>query len=395
MVEPGRPNSEAPLRVEGSFGLEQPPGGWVIEVTTAGGGGYPVRVGTSILDRLPRLLEERCASHAYALIADAQVFALHGDEVTARCQSLSAPVSIHTFPHGERNKNRTEWIRLTDELLATGLGRDGCVIALGGGVAGDLAGFVAATFMRGVPVVQLPTSLVAMVDASVGGKTAVDVVQGKNLVGAFHPPRFVLADTELCRTLPRVERAQGLAEALKHGAILDAEYFAWIVEHAGRLLAGDPDLTSVLVARSVQLKARVVSEDEREGGLRQILNFGHTLGHALEGHSGFGLRHGEAISIGMVLEARIGERLGVTRPGAADRLARALTALELPTTPANDPDPEELIRLASRDKKVRSGLSRYVLLSDIGEVDSGDGWSREVEAETVRSVLSEARPDPV
>ena len=171
---------------------------------------------------------------------------------------------------------------------------------------------------------MLPTSLVAMVDASVGGKTGVDAPLGKNLVGAFHPPRFVLSDPELCTTLPRGERAQGLAEAVKHGAVMDEEYFEWIEANAERLLEGDVDVTAALVARSVRLKTEVVGEDERESGRRQILNFGHTLGHAIEAESNFLVPHGNAVALGMVLEALLGERIGVTRPGVAGRLTKAL-----------------------------------------------------------------------
>ena len=376
--------------LEGTFGaMGHPMGGWKVQVTTSTGSGYPVRVGRGILDQLPPLLQELSPAHAYALIADGRVFDLHGGRISELCSGLSRPLTVHTFPPGETSKDRREWARLTDELLSEGLGRDGCVIALGGGVAGDLAGFVAATYMRGIPIVQLPTSLVAMVDASVGGKTGVDAPLGKNLIGAFHPPRFVLADTELSATLPRRERSQGLAEAVKHGAILDAEYFEWIDAHVESLLDGDPDDTATLVARSVQLKARVVSEDEREAGLRQVLNFGHTLGHALEAESDFRMPHGSAVALGMVLEARLGERLGVTPPGVADRLAGTLTKLALPTSLLDSPDPENLLRLVSRDKKARHGVSRYVLLSGLGEVDSGDGWSRELDSSEVRDFLKE------
>ncbi len=359
-----------------------------VRVATSTGGEYPVRIGSGTLDLLASLIGSLSPAHAYALIADAKVFDLHGERVRAALDAVARPITVHTFPSGEENKNREHWSRLTDELLSTGLGRDGCVIALGGGVAGDLAGFVASTYMRGIPVVQLPTSLVAMVDASVGGKTGVDVPLGKNLVGTFHPPQFVLADTDLCATLPRVERSQGLAEAAKHGAILDAEYFAWIDSHASALLDGDPELTSVLVGRSVELKARVVSEDEKEGGLRQILNFGHTLGHALEALSGFQLPHGSAVALGMILEAKLGERLGITGEGVADRLSRTLRRLELPTALPEDSDVEGLIDLVGRDKKARGGASRYVLLSELGTVDRGEGWSRKLEASDVRDFLS-------
>jgi 3-dehydroquinate synthase len=296
-------------------------------------------------------------------------------------------MSVHTFSSGEERKNREEWGRLTDELMAAGLGRDGCIVALGGGVAGDLAGFVAATYMRGIPVVHLPTSLVAMVDSSVGGKTGVDLPVGKNLVGAFHPPRFVLADTDLTATLPREERSQGLAEAVKHGAILDAPYFENVVAEADALLKGTPLVTAAVVARSVEVKAGIVSQDEREAGLRHVLNFGHTLGHAIEAASNYRLPHGNAVAIGMVLEAKLGERLGITQGGTADRIAAAVRRIGLSPTSSDSPDPDRILDLVSRDKKVREGTARYVLLRKIGEVDPGIGWSHSVAPGPVREIL--------
>jgi len=356
------------------------------------GGEYPVVVGPGALERLPELLRERAAAHAYALVADDRVMELHGDTVARSVESLGRPVHRLSFPHGEENKNRGEWSRLTDALLERGLGRDGCVVALGGGVTGDLAGFVAASYMRGIPVVQLPTSIVAMVDSSVGGKTGVDVPLGKNLVGAFHPPRFVLADTELARTLPRAERSQGLAEAVKHGAIVDADYLDRVVADADPLLDGADPATARMVARSVQIKADVVSSDETEGGLRQILNFGHTLGHALEAASGYRLPHGSAVGVGMILEARLGERLGVTEPGTAARIEEAVAAVELPTTQPPGLSRSEVLALLARDKKARAGSVRFVLLEGVGRVHSGDGdgpptWSRTVPEDAVVAVL--------
>ncbi len=371
--------------------LRQPSGGWEVPVTTSTGSVYPVRVGRGILDQLVPLLSRLSPAHNYAVIADEHVFDLHGDRLLDLCSALPRAVSVHTFPQGESSKKTNEWVKLTDALLTEGVGRDGCVIAMGGGVAGDLAGFVAATYMRGIPAVQIPTSLVAMVDASVGGKTGVNMPMGKNLVGAFHPPRFVLADPDLCSTLPRRERSQGLAEAVKHGAILDADYFEWIDGQADSLLDGQPERTAALVARSVQLKARVVSEDEKEGGVRQILNFGHTLGHALEAESNFRLSHGSAVAIGMVLEARLGTRLGITPTGVADRLDVTLGKLELETSPPNWPHPEDLIPLASVDKKARGGASRYVFLSDLGEVGRRGEWSVEVDESRVLEFLTEER----
>lgn len=351
---------------------------------------YPVYVGVGVLERAPELIREHAPAHRYAVISDETVADLHGSRVLRSLKDAGRTADGFDFPAGERHKIREQWIRLTDELLEAGLGRDGAVVAVGGGVTGDLAGFVAATYLRGVPVVQVPTSLVAMVDASVGGKTGVDVPAGKNLVGAFHPPRAVVADPRVIRTLPRSERAQGLAEAVKHGAILDRDYLEFLHDRADALLdAESADLLDA-VHRSVEIKADIVSRDEREGGLRKVLNFGHTLGHALEAATGFGLSHGSAVAVGMVLEARLGEHLGRTERGTADRLARIVHAFDLPSRPPQGIDPDEVLRFTSMDKKGRAGEARYVLLAHPGEVARGDDWSHVVPRSAVRKVLAEA-----
>ena len=340
-----------------------------------------------MLADLPRLITDRVRAERFAVIADDHVAPMHGRNVVQAGLDAGLDVALFTFPAGEASKTRKSWSILTDELLEAGFGRDACVIAVGGGVTTDLAGFVAATFMRGVPVVQVPTSYLAMIDASVGGKTGVDVHAGKNLVGAFHPPRLVVADPEVLSTLPLVERAQGLVEAFKHGAILDAAYFASLEADVADLLAAEPDVAAQAVARSVELKVGVVSEDEFEGGYRQILNFGHTLGHAIEAASQYALGHGSAVAIGMLLEARLGERMGVTEPGTYGRLQTALEAL---LGPLEDPgtDPDVAVRCLRTDKKVRGGRPRIVLLRRLGEVDPGQGWSHEVAEEALAEELA-------
>lgn len=352
-----------------------------------GGGAYEVLVGPGLLARLPALLDERAPAFRYAVVADRTVADLHAGRVLADMAAAGLRAELFPFPAGEASKNRSEWRRLTDALLDRGYGRDTAVVALGGGVTGDLAGFVAATYLRGVPVVQVPTSLVAMIDSAVGGKTGVDVPQGKNLVGAFHPPAVVVVDPEVASTLPRSERAQGLAEAVKHGAILDADYFGRLVDDASKLLDGDPEATTAAVLRSVELKAGVVSRDEREGGLRQILNFGHTLGHALEAASAYRLGHGSAVAAGMVLEADLGERLEVTEPGTRDLLDDALAHFELMPTPRVPMPGRAPTDYLGADKKARGGEPRFVLLERIGSVARETGWSRAVPEALVRAVL--------
>jgi 3-dehydroquinate synthase len=290
------------------------------------------------------------------------------------------------MPAGEAHKTRATWAELTDGLLAAGCGRDTVIVAVGGGVVGDVAGFVAATYLRGVPVVQVPTSLLAMIDAAIGGKTAVDVPAGKNLVGAFHPPALIAIDPPLLATLPARELRAGLAEAIKHGAIRDAAYLDALAPDLAAL--GDPaqatsPVMRALIERSVAIKAAVVAADPTERGERAILNFGHTLGHAIEAASGFALRHGEAIAIGMVLEARLGERLGVTARGVADRLEALLTDAGLPTH--SDLPAADLLARTRTDKKNAAGRVRYALPADFGVFKD---WVTPVDDSDVLTVLS-------
>lgn len=348
-------------------------------------GTYPVVVERGALGELPRLLAEHAPARRYAVISDDRVAALHGHAVMEALRASGLDASLFTFPAGESSKTRRSWSILTDEMLEAGFGRDSCVVAVGGGVTTDLAGFVAATYLRGLPVVQVPTSYLAMIDASVGGKTGVDVKAGKNLVGAFHPPRLVVADPAVLRTLSHEERAQGLVEAFKHGAILDRAYFERLERDARLLLDADTDAAERAVLRSVELKAAVVSADEREDGYRQVLNFGHTLGHALEAASRYGLGHGSAVAIGMALETEIGERIGITEPGTRERMSSALERI----LPLRGPevDPSAVVRYVRADKKVRAGRARVVLLARIGEVDRGENWTHEVPEEVLVSVL--------
>ncbi|HKG95018.1 MAG TPA: 3-dehydroquinate synthase family protein, partial [Gemmatimonadaceae bacterium] len=255
-------------------------------------GSYTVIIEPGSLDSIGEVARRTAPAHRYVVITDDRVGPIYAARV--RAAMGAGRVDVLSVPAGEAHKTRESWARLTDEMLAAGAGRDTTVIALGGGVVGDLAGFVAATFMRGVPVIQLPTTLLAMIDSSIGGKTGVDTPAGKNLVGAFHRPAAVIADPLTLTTLPPSQLRAGLAEAIKHGAIVDAEYFERLRADADALVdparAGGGRMRDV-IARSVEIKAEVVRRDEREGGLRKILNFGHTIGHAVESLSGYALLH--------------------------------------------------------------------------------------------------------
>lgn len=356
-----------------------------VDVRTSSGAAYPVVVGPGVSRDVPGFAGEHAPGGGIALVSDSNVDPLHGRRVAQACREAGLEVAPAVFPAGEASKTREQWARLTDALLAAGLGRDACLVAVGGGVTTDLGGFVAATYLRGIPVIQVPTSYLAMIDASVGGKTGVDVDAGKNLVGAFHPPAAVVADTELLDTLPARERREGLVEAVKHGAILDRGHLETLHRRRVALLDADAGAASEIVLASVALKARVVSEDEREEGYRQILNFGHTIGHAIEAASAFALGHGSAVGLGMLAEAEIGEAMGVTESGTRDRLAEALDGLVAP--PDSSVDLDRVLGFLGQDKKVRKGRPRYVLLRRLGEVAEGEGWTWDAPDDLVRPAV--------
>jgi 3-dehydroquinate synthase len=352
---------------------------------------YDVVIESGALAQLPHLVTATAAADRYAILAPEPVAALYGETLLAALRQEGLDAELLTFPDGEIHKVRATWAALTDRMLALRFTRSTCIIALGGGVAGDLAGFVAATYMRGVPVVQVPTTLLAMIDAAVGGKTAVDTAAGKNLVGAFHPPRLVLMDPVVLNTLPAATFLEGVAEAIKHGAVLDGAYFDWIAAQAGPLLQRDTDHIERLVRRSVELKARIVSDDPYDHGRRAVLNFGHTVGHALEQQTAYALPHGSAVAVGMVIETMAGEALGVTETGTAARLVHCLQACGLPT--AMPPcEPTALIDAMKLDKKARRDATHCTLLSGIGQAapTAVGGWTHEVPDEVLMTVLARA-----
>lgn len=340
----------------------------VVEVEIPGGGVYPIHIEPAALDDVASFCTRYAPAHRYAVISDSQVTRLYGEAVLGRLRDSGLGAELVSFPAGERNKTREQWASLGDRLLRAGFGRDSAFIALGGGVTGDLAGFVAATYMRGVPVVQVPTSLLAMLDSSVGGKTGLNTEAGKNLIGAFHHPAAVLIDPAVLETLPRPERSAGLAEAVKTAAILDEGLCGWIEDNAAALADGESEPSAQLIERVVRHKAGVVSEDPSERGRREMLNFGHTVGHALEALGGYDRLHGEAVAAGMRVEARWGEALGLTAAGSARRLAATLEACELGGSWEADRRSSEIRAAMLGDKKTRRGRLRCVFLARIGRV---------------------------
>jgi 3-dehydroquinate synthase len=355
-------------------------------------GGYSVTVQPGILRNVGEITQRVAPAHRYAIVSDETVAGLYSPTVLSQFAPGSA--RLFAFAGGETEKTRETWAAITDAMLVAGFGRDTTVIALGGGVVGDMAGFVAATYMRGVPVVQIPTTLLAMIDASIGGKTGVDTPAGKNLVGAFHPPVTVLADPQTLASLPLRELRAGFAEAVKHGVIADEGYFSSLVGglpgvRDGRLERADA--ATEMIVRSVSIKAEIVRRDRFEKGVRKVLNFGHTVGHAIELLSGFSLLHGEAIAAGMVVEARAGERAGITEPGTSERLKEVFERVALPSSPPPGMNPEEMLNAMRSDKKGRAGSIEYAIPLRIGQMAGEDSaWGTPLDDTLVRNVLLEA-----
>ena len=324
------------------------------------------------------------------VIADVRVAALHGAALDAALAKAGIAVETLTVPPGEATKSMTVLAGLLDRILGLGIERGTLLVALGGGVVGDLAGFAAAVALRGLDFVQIPTTLLAQVDSSVGGKTGVNSQHGKNLIGAFHQPLLVLADTALLATLPARELRAGYAEVVKYGALGDAAFFDWLEGHGPKLLAGDGAATIHAVRRSCEMKAEIVGQDEREAAQRALLNLGHTFGHALEAETGYGdaLLHGEAVAIGMVMAFDLSVRLGLCPAADRDRVARHLAAVGLPTRPdrSRNWSVDALLHHMTRDKKVRDGRLTFILVRGIGQAFV----TNEVPAEPVAAVLADA-----
>jgi 3-dehydroquinate synthase len=339
-----------------------------------GAGAYPVHVGRGLLDS-PQIAELVPGTQAFVL-SDANVAPLYLERL--RRTLAGKQVSSLVIPAGEQEKTLARFGEAMQALADAGASRDATVLALGGGVVGDLAGFVAACWMRGVRFVQLPTTLLAMVDSSVGGKTAVDLPSGKNLVGAFHQPAAVFADLATLATLPARELRAGLAEVVKAAAIADAAFFAWLEANAEGLAAGDEALLEHAIATAVAFKAGVVARDERERGERLLLNLGHTFGHAIETAQGYGgLLHGEAVAVGMVVAATLSEHLGLADEEDTRRLRDLLARLGLPTALPAGLEGRELLARMRLDKKALSGVPRLVLWRGIGRAEVVSGIADE------------------
>lgn len=346
---------------------------------------YDIILGPDLLDHAADFFQATMKGRQALLAWDANVAEPHGARIQASLEAAGYRVETLSLPPGENTKNAEQLGLLWDKLAGARFGRDCIVVAIGGGVAGDLVGFAAGSYMRGVDFVQVPTSLLAMVDSSVGGKTGINHPLAKNLIGAFWQPRLVLADTDTLLTLPEAERVSALAEIIKYGVIYDAEFFEWQEQHIGAVRAREPEALIHAIKRSCEIKADVVTKDERESGLREILNFGHTLGHAIENSAGYGVyRHGEAIAIGMVAESELAIRNGAPGWGREehDRLVALIAAAGLPTRLAagHGLTIETLLAAARSDKKNRGGKIRYALPIRMGVIESCSLPESEAEA---------------
>jgi 3-dehydroquinate synthase len=334
---------------------------------------YNIHIGPGLLDRADELVRPLGFGNAGVIITDSNVGALYATRLQAALARGGIQTVVLTVPAGESSKAFRQVERLIKRFPQLKLDRHSVVFALGGGVVGDLAGFVSAIYLRGLQYVQVPTSLLAQVDSSVGGKTGVNLPQGKNLVGAFHQPSLVLADTATLKTLPERELRAGFAEVLKHGAIYDARFFGWLEKNHRKVLKLDPLAVAHAVKRCCEIKADVVSQDERESGLRAILNFGHTIGHAMEALVDYeGLLHGEAISMGMCCAAWLSVRHAGLKKADAKRIEKLIGNSGLPTRIGNSIDLVQLGRAMRLDKKARAGKMRFVLLSRLGKAVVSD-----------------------
>jgi shikimate kinase/3-dehydroquinate synthase len=326
---------------------------------------YPIEIGAGLLDDAA-LLARHIGGHKVAIVTNTTVAPLYLDKVAGHLRAAGRDVLEIILPDGEEHKNWQSLNLVYDALLQHKCDRKTTLVALGGGVIGDLTGFAASSYMRGVPFVQIPTTLLAQVDSSVGGKTGINHPLGKNMIGAFYQPRAVIADTATLATLPARELSAGLAEVIKHGAILDADFFDWIEANIEPLIARDRHAIGYAIARSCEIKSDVVRKDEREGGLRAVLNFGHTFGHAIENGLGYGAwLHGEAVGCGMVMAADMSARLGLIEPAAVERVRALVRAAGLPAV-APDLGEARWIELMEVDKKNEGGEIRFILLKPLG-----------------------------
>lgn len=347
---------------------------------------YDILIGEGIAGSLAKDLKNRPIASVYAIISDSNVARLYGKGLLDDFRKESLRAHLISFPAGEESKSRKIKEKIEDEMLSLGFRRDSCIIALGGGVVGDLAGFTAATYMRGISYIQVPTSLLAMADSSIGGKTALDAKNAKNAIGAFHQPKKVVIDINFLKTLPKKELANGLAEMIKHALIKDNKLFHFLEKNIDKIFEFEPKVLSFAIRRSCEIKAAIVMQDEKEKGVRMLLNYGHTLGHAVESAMNYKISHGHAISIGMSCAAKISARLGFLGGESAIRQNNLLEHAGLPHKISHHKlNPKKILKHIQYDKKIKSGKINFVLLNSIGDAFIYDG----ITTECIKGILEE------
>lgn len=349
---------------------------------------YSIIIEDGVLKRIPELIKEASLGHKFAIITDSNVETLYAGDLAQEFKKNDLENKTISFPAGEQNKSRDIKAWIEDQMLENKFGRDSVVIALGGGVVGDIAGYVAASYTRGLPYVQIPTTLVACVDSSIGGKTAVDTPHGKNLIGAFHQPWAVFIDVNTLLTLSDKEIREGLAEVIKYGVISDGALFSYLEENLDLIFSYNKEALTHIIKRGCEIKAEVVEKDERESNLRKILNFGHTIGHAVENLSNYKISHGEAISIGMVAEGKLAVEMDLWTESDLNKLIKLINKAGLPTKVPDYMKTEQIIDSMKLDKKSRSGQIEMVLPNKIGDMAQvEDGYGIKIEESIIEKVL--------
>ncbi len=345
---------------------------------------YDILIGHGLADSLAAELRNNPIANSYAIIADSNVANIYGKKLLDGFRKESLRAHLIKFPAGEKNKSRDSKEKIENEMISLGFRRDACIIALGGGVTGDLAGFTAATYMRGIPYMQVPTTLLAMVDSSIGGKTAVDAKGAKNAIGAFHQPKKVIMDLNLLSTLPKKELANAMAELVKHALIRDKDFFHFLEKNMGKIFELDSKILQYAVKRSCEIKTQVVIQDEKENGMRKILNYGHTIGHAIESALRYRISHGDAISIGMSCAAKLSSSLGFLDEGSAIRQNNLLEHAGLAHRLSHHKlKPKKILEHMQYDKKIMNGKMNFILLNSIGDAFISD----EVSLEEIRKLF--------
>ena len=324
---------------------------------------YDILIEAGISETVPKLLKKKAYGNKYAIITDSKVAKLYGQKLKNSLNKAGIVAEIFSFPEGEKSKHLSTVEKLADQMIEKKFDRKDAIIALGGGVPGDIGGFLASIFMRGIPFIQIPTTLLAMVDSSVGGKTGVDLQSGKNLIGTFNQPKLVLIDNNYLKTLATKQIRSGLAEVIKYGIIEDENLFSFIEKNIDKIISLEAVALNTIIQRSVEIKAKIVEKDEKESGKRMILNYGHSFGHALEKMSNYSLLHGHAISIGMVIINKMAVEKGMMKEKDAERIRQLLKKADLPTTTMKKPDLKDL----ASDKKKDGDMIKLIFASKIGK----------------------------